>query len=273
MPAKVKPQAADETKHEQASRRAAAPQQKTQGAPIEPAPSLHRPAADLPAVLRAADIEALQRTLGNQAVQRRLAASLQRNGHAEAKRSPLIQPKRIGPKQVAPLMKANPRQEGESDADYIERLLDTDQEFRAVKDIAANRQVLQGALSAASGRGARAVTPPAKKRELTEAQREHLFKGSYRSKVLSGYHSKQDAGAIAEGYGPKTDLGNGFYKQSVQLKNNDKVKKAKQSTFYPDDWTEQEIVEAIEYATELKLSKVTLYEVTRPEKCKGIQLF
>ena len=42
--------------------------------------------------------------------------------------------------------------------------------------------------------------------------------------------------------------------------------KDKASTFYPDDWTEAEIVEAIQYAAERRGRTLTLYEVTTPAK-------
>jgi hypothetical protein len=207
MPARVKPQAADETKHERASRRAAAPEQTTQPHPVDPANPWQDTVADLPVVLRTADMKALQRTLGN----RRSSAGWRLSRSARHRAQPAS-------------------------------------------------KVLREAL-------------PAPKRTLDTLQREHLFQGSYRKSVLSGYHSIRGAGAIAEGFGPKTGLGNGFYQQSVRPKKDPSVTKAKPSTFYPDDWTEQEIIEAIEYASEIKRSDVVLYEVMRPAKCKGTMLF
>jgi hypothetical protein len=208
----------------------------------------------------------LQRTAGNQAVQRLIRGGF---GTAPAR---AIQRAKINPKQVGHILKGTPRNPGESEADYIERLLGTTSAWQAERDVEHNRGVLRAGLPKTKDEEDDAPPPP--KRTLTPDQMTHLFVGTYRDKILSGLHSTaRKEATIAEGYGQKTALGGGFYSQRIRLRTSPDVTKDKASTFYPDDWSETEIVEAIQYASESRGRKLTLYEVTRPLKGRGVMIF
>jgi hypothetical protein len=110
---------------------------------------------------------------------------------------------------------------------------------------------------------------PVKKRSADDVWN-HVTKGGTNSDGgPTGYHTIHGKGAIAQGFGDKTMLGYGCYKQNVRLINKPEKVKSKPSTFFPDDWSLDDIREAIEYAVPVG----NLYEVTTPAKGKGMKLF
>lgn len=115
-----------------------------------------------------------------------------------------------------------------------------------------------------------------RKRDLTEDQKNHIFigddtkatskKGNVKITAVTGYHSiKRANDAIAEGFGDKEMKRFGCYVQSVRHKIDNNVTKT--STFFPDNWSENDIIEAIEYASTNNL------EVTIPQKGAGLKLW
>ena len=111
-----------------------------------------------------------------------------------------------------------------------------------------------------------------KKRTLSESQKEHIFLGqlSEDGKRVTGYHWSGDPGAIAEGYGAKTDYAHGCYSQAVRLRDDHAVTKPKESTFFPDNWERKDIIVAIEYANSVGGN---IFEVASPKKGAGLRLF
>lgn len=112
---------------------------------------------------------------------------------------------------------------------------------------------------------------PVKKREVTAEQREHIFLGTAvkdkKKKVIgvTGYHSKAlGRAAIAEGFGDKMQTEAmavyGCYWQAVRLRADTSIVKADGSTFFPDDWTAEYIIQAIETAS--SISGKSYLEVT-----------
>ena len=95
--------------------------------------------------------------------------------------------------------------------------------------------------------------------------------GTNRDGQPTGYHTIKGTKPIAEGFGDKTMLDFGCYRQSVRLigGGEDKSKtKPKPSTFFPDEWSLDDIREAIEYAVPVG----NLYEVVTA-KGNGMKLF
>jgi hypothetical protein len=91
---------------------------------------------------------------------------------------------------------------------------------------------------------------------------------------VSGLHTIHGPQPVAEGYGPKKDLGLGCYRQAVrprpgQAQGATEVDKKNESTFFPDTWDLEDIREAIEYASK----RGNEYEVLTPEKGIGLTLF
>jgi hypothetical protein len=111
-----------------------------------------------------------------------------------------------------------------------------------------------------------------KKRTLSADHLKHIFQGqiSADGKRVTGYHWKGDGTAIAEGYDEETPAGDmGCYTQKVRLIADPDIKKAKESTFFPDEWSRKDVIVAIEYANDVGGG---VFEVTKPEKGKGLRL-
>ena len=114
------------------------------------------------------------------------------------------------------------------------------------------------------------VTAKLVKKRSADDVWDHLTKGgTHTSGTPTGYHTIKGQSAIAEGYGKKTMLDFGCYKQGVRLIADHSKVKQKESTFFPDDWSLDDIREAIEFA----LTVGKLYEVVTPAKGKGMKLF
>jgi hypothetical protein len=145
--------------------------------------------------------------------------------------------------------------------------IDEDHEIRLVPVIKKLPPVqiqlkLASDVGAAARRGPRGSAPlqlskkPTRKRVVTEKQLDHIFVGTAvrdkKKKIVgvTGYHSKARGGdAIAEGFGPKTALQFGCYSQAVRLRDDHDIVKGDGSTFFPDKWSEQDVVDAIETAS------------------------
>jgi Bacterial EndoU nuclease len=118
------------------------------------------------------------------------------------------------------------------------------------------------------------VTPSgpvvAKRRTVTDEIMNHIANGGLKDDGRpTGLHTIHGGHPIAEPFGAKTPQDFGCYVQAVRLiADNSKIKK-KPSTFYPDDWSLDDIREAIEYANSRGGPS---YEVTRPEKGRGMLL-
>lgn len=117
-----------------------------------------------------------------------------------------------------------------------------------------------------------ATVVPAKlvKKRSADDVWDHITKGGTNSDGgPTGYHTTKREDAIAEGYGEKTMLAFGCYQQNVRLVADHSKTKKKPSTFFPDDWSLEDIREAIEYA----LPVGGHYEVVAPAKGAGMVLF
>lgn len=111
----------------------------------------------------------------------------------------------------------------------------------------------------------------AKRRTVTEEIMNHIANGGLKEDGRpTGLHTIHGDNPIAEPFGARTPKDFGCYVQAVRLiADNSKIKK-KASTFYPDDWSLDDIREAIEYANSRGGPN---YEVTRPEKGRGMLLY
>ena len=84
----------------------------------------------------------------------------------------------------------------------------------------------------------------------------HIFKGDFdKDGIPTGFHSTIGGSDTHEAYGAKTILGNGVYQQSVKAKNS-ALKKKNQSTFFPDNATHQNVIDAITVVMGYGLSSV-----------------
>lgn len=156
------------------------------------------------------------------------------------------------------------------------------------QDKAANELAIENAakarfpqFAAPSGdTGSKKVAPVKERKKLSAAGWNHIWRGDIGAKGHpTGFHWKGKADdAINEGHGEITEGQNGFYKQSVKLKPSVGTKgsqvdgkavksadKPDQSTFFPNDWKESEVKDAIE----LRNSQD---QITTPEKGVGISL-
>ncbi len=115
-----------------------------------------------------------------------------------------------------------------------------------------------------------AATATLVKKRSADTEWDHITRGgTNRSGEPTGYHTINGKDAIAEGFGPKKELEFNCYQQRVRLiKDHEKIKQ-KPSTFFPDDWSLDDIREAIEYA--LPVGKH--FEVMAPAKGRGMKLF
>lgn len=98
----------------------------------------------------------------------------------------------------------------------------------------------------------------------------HIFSGDFkqRNNHPTGYHSKAGNSDTHEAYGGKTDLGaHGTYQQSVREKQNHRNKKPLQSTFFPDNATEDEVKIAV-VSGDTRHNKTVQY----PDKLAGMPL-
>lgn len=122
-------------------------------------------------------------------------------------------------------------------------------------------------------------TSAVERKALTSTQWQHIWRGDLGAKGHpTGFHWKGKAGeAIAEGDGAVTDTSGDFYHEGVNLKasavEDGTVKKANVkrydkpdgSTFFPDDWTEQNVKDAIELRNSSD-------QITTPADAAGQQL-
>jgi hypothetical protein len=84
----------------------------------------------------------------------------------------------------------------------------------------------------------------------------HIFQGDTKNGVPTGFHSIADNSPTHEAYGTRTDVGNGgAYQRSVRLRANG-TRKPIQSTFFPDNATHAEVIDAITTVYEVGLSQV-----------------
>ena len=83
------------------------------------------------------------------------------------------------------------------------------------------------------------------------AYAQHIFQGDTKAGVPTGYHSTVDGSATHEACGTATNLantsagGNAAYQQSVRLQAGARTRKPIQSTFFPDDATHNNVIDAI----------------------------
>jgi hypothetical protein len=182
-----------------------------------------------------------------------------------------------------------PRQDEEDDDSWITRMLLADEEYGAGNDFTPNYQLLVKALG-------QPVQPPVQQRQAPKGRKQRTIDGKMWNHIINGVVTIEKVGAkktptekvtglhtihgdhpAAEGFGNKTMVGPlGCYKQSVRAKHPEGEEttaesrdKKFQSTFYPDEWTLEDIREAIEYASQ----RGKEYEVMSPEKGIGMMLF
>jgi hypothetical protein len=87
-----------------------------------------------------------------------------------------------------------------------------------------------------------------------------------------GYHWKGDTkNAVLEGFDAKSPLGKcGVYTQKVRHKLHKSKVKGQESTFFPDEWTAQEVKEALLSASHQKVAGYG--EVSKPVKAVGLKI-
>jgi len=76
----------------------------------------------------------------------------------------------------------------------------------------------------------------------------HVFVGNINSQgQATGVHHKDALGTKVKLVGARTELGKGFYRSSIEIKNasDDWVAKRAQSTFFPDGWSKKQVKEQI----------------------------
>jgi len=105
-------------------------------------------------------------------------------------------------------------------------------------------------------------------RVLTPQQKKHILKGEVKGKNIKGGHWRQ--GCVDNGFTIKITAvkGNGFYEGTLTHPD---ASEEKTSTFYPDDWTEDEIISVIQYAK--KENPKQPYLITQTGRVKNIKLF
>ena len=188
---------------------------------------------------------------------------------------------------------AGEREQDEDDDLWVTRLLSADPTYGSSADFYANYQLLTRALSPQEEpppQVPQREAPKGKKHRTVDATIwNHIVNGELKVDVVgskkervervAGLHTTRGPRPVGEGYGPKTPVGNlGCYKQAVRVRRQgdddgpqaqDKDKKL-QSTFFPDDWTLEDIREAIEYAAP---PRNNAYEVLSPAKGVGMTLW
>jgi hypothetical protein len=195
------------------------------------------------------------------------------------------------------LATAPPRVEEEDDDAYATRIL-LDTEYGVDADFYANYGLLVKALGLASQPAAAAPLVPnvPKKRTVPPKIWEHIVNGTYVEKEdkVTGLHTINGNSPKARGTGDRKPFGTkGCYRRAVEYWDSQAEKKgsddeeekapvkaptkqanAKQkkheSSFYPDDWTLEDIRNAIEYAVARDGNR---FDVMWPPKGIGIQLW
>jgi len=249
-------------KRHPASRSSSMPTVAMPMAPVHQA--LHRAIARSPA-LRPADVLHLQRTIGNRAV----GALLTHGGAAGIQRR-----KRFASEdEVKTWVAGYPvdRDVDRTAKKYFTRLK------AALGKPTPDREDLTWLETVATQ--AWSGTSAVERKTLSASGWQHIWRGDVGSGGYpSGFHWKGKADdAYSEGYDEVTNATDaGFYKQAVRYKETiatagtggasmAKRYKADASTFFPDDWTEQEVKDAVE----LRNSKD---EITKPAKGLGVKL-
>lgn len=157
---------------------------------------------------------------------------------------------------------------------FFEAELNKDEQLR--NDLAGNVSTLYGVWDEVKEQvtSDRALAGKAPQRTLTQAQKDHILRGECNGESITGGHCGPSC--IANGFTitDKRLLAGGFYKatlnKTVKIKNKDKVLQ-KESTFYPDNWSETDIITAIQYAEQPIKTKPVLI-ITTP-KGTGTNLF
>lgn len=229
------------------------------------------------------DDEALEReadVMGQRALAAGREATAPRGADAAA--SPAARPtvrRAISVGRVMQLLNAKDKKALNAIKDDVAALTDGRSRWNAIKKALGTSGTDQNVIDGAKHLGVEVDKPaqtaavvtakPVKKRSADEVW-DHVTKGGLnREGGPTGYHTIKGQNAIAEGYGKKTMLAFDCYRQNVRLIDAPDKTKQKPSTFFPDDWTLEEIREAIEYAVPVG----NLYEVVSPAKGKGMKLF
>jgi hypothetical protein len=168
-------------------------------------------------------------------------------------------------------VKKKPREDGESAGDYLTRLIDRQPYANPPAHKTANLAMLKGLLAGVEAT-VRTPTGPSRKRTVTESQLNHIANGEVRDDDSpTGLHTIKGENRVCEWFGNKTNKPFGCYWKAVRSIKGQKVK-PKGSTFYPDAWSLDDIVDAIEYAAPITGS-ANLFEVMAPAKSPGLVLY
>lgn len=114
----------------------------------------------------------------------------------------------------------------------------------------------------------------AKKRTVGPGPLEHIFHGTVDNKEkptsVTGYHWEGDDESVAIAYGAKTNVEGqyGLYQRHVCARKDPDVKKGNVSTFFPETWSKENIIAAIEYANDVG----GRLEATFPSKARGLKM-
>jgi hypothetical protein len=168
-------------------------------------------------------------------------------------------------------VKKKPRESGETDNVYLARLIDRQPYANPAAHKTANLATLTGLLATVEA-AARTPTGPSRKRTVTADQLNHIANGEVRDDdTPTGLHTIKGDSRVCEWFGDAKNKPFNCYWKAVRSITSKKAK-PKGSTFYPDAWSLQDIVDAIEYAAAIKGS-ASLFEVQAPAKAPGLVLY
>jgi hypothetical protein len=167
---------------------------------------------------------------------------------------------------------------GETDDVYLNAILGADTTYGVAPDLAANLVVLKRvhnrAVKAAKtqAKSVNTNTAPSRKRTVTTEIWNHIGNGELKSDgVPKGFHTLTGERPVARTDGARRDHPHGCYWSKVVSSTDPTKVKPDGSTFFPTAWTRQDIVDAIEYASEVRRGQ--LYETTKEAKTAGLQLW
>lgn len=172
---------------------------------------------------------------------------------------------------LAAAMKKKAREEDETVGDYVERLLDRTPYANPAQHKTHNVDLLKTAYATLKAQAPK-QSGPSRKRTVGEDVMNHILNGDIREdKSPTGLHTIHGTNRVCEWYGNAQQLEYGCYWKDVRSLSDRSKSKPKGSTFYPDNWTVQDIKDAIEFASQRKGKPE--FEVQAPARSPGLVLF
>lgn len=239
---------------------------------------VYRSIADSPAINNAGKVQANNRPLA--IAQRQLAHTISNNALPRIAQRGIVQRRKFKDGEMASAWLSAQLNDdtlalpAEGDEwEFFSTRLQTDNELSndLVSNVNSLMQVWEGVREATQNR--RDLIGLEKKRTLTAKQKTHILEGEFENgKITGGHHGPT---CIKNGFSitNKESLRDGFYKAVLNRKyivNNKEKIATKSSTFFPDSWSQFDIISAIEYA-EKPIPAKPIYVITTL-KGKGINL-